>query len=91
MVAYTAGFTTHVTCRLTAKNRDQLRNTKLDNRVWATFTFLCLGGQCPQRGGKCRFLLHVDPASSRHKSCAIAGCIRGAAARFAREIVKRWE
>jgi len=31
---------THVTCRLTAKNRDQLRNPTLGNRVWATFTFL---------------------------------------------------
>jgi len=30
----------HVTCRLTAKNRDQLRNPGLGNRVWATFTFL---------------------------------------------------
>ena len=29
---------THVTCRLTAKNRDQLRNATLGNRVWATFT-----------------------------------------------------
>ena len=29
-----------VTCRLTAKNRDQLRNPTLSNRVWATFTFL---------------------------------------------------
>ena len=28
---------THVTCRLTAKNRDQLRNPALCNRVWATF------------------------------------------------------
>ena len=27
----------HVTCRLTAKNRDQLRNITLGNRVWATF------------------------------------------------------
>ena len=26
MAAYTAGFMTHVTCRLTAKNRDWLRN-----------------------------------------------------------------
>ena len=33
---------THVTCRLTAKNRDQLRNPALGNRVWATFTFLHL-------------------------------------------------
>ena len=30
---------THVTCRLTAKNRDQLRNSTLGNRVRATFTF----------------------------------------------------
>jgi len=30
---------THVTCRLTAKNRDQLRNPTLGNRVLATFTF----------------------------------------------------
>ena len=35
----TAGFMTHVTCRLTAMNRDQLRNLTLGNRVWATFTF----------------------------------------------------
>jgi len=34
-----AGFMTHVTCRLTAKNRDQLRNPTLGNRVWATFPF----------------------------------------------------
>jgi len=25
---------------LTVKNRDQLRNPTVDNRVWATFTFL---------------------------------------------------
>ena len=30
---------THVTCRLTAKNRDQFRNPTLGSRVWATFTF----------------------------------------------------
>ena len=28
---------THITCRLTAKNRDHLRNATLGNRVWATF------------------------------------------------------
>ena len=33
----------HVTCRLTAKNRDQLRNPTLGNRVWATFTFFTVG------------------------------------------------
>jgi len=32
-----AWFMTHVTCRLTAKNRDQLRNPTLGNRVWAAF------------------------------------------------------
>jgi len=32
---------THVTCRLTAKDRDQLRNTTLGNRVWATFLVWC--------------------------------------------------
>jgi len=31
---------THITPRLTAKSRDQLRNPTLGNRVWATFTFL---------------------------------------------------
>jgi len=28
---------THITCRLTAKNRDQLRNPTLGNLVWAAF------------------------------------------------------
>jgi len=37
------GFMTHVTCRLTAKNRDQLWNPTLCNRVWATFTFFLPG------------------------------------------------
>ena len=32
----------HVTCRLTAKNRDQLRKPTLGNRVWATFTFIVI-------------------------------------------------
>jgi len=31
---------THVTCRLTAKNRDQFRNSTLGNRVLVAFTFL---------------------------------------------------
>ena len=33
---------THVTCRLTVKNRDQLRNPTLGNRVWAIFDVLAL-------------------------------------------------
>ena len=28
---------THITCRLTAKNQDQLWNPTLYNQVWATF------------------------------------------------------
>ena len=28
---------TDVTCRLTAKNRDQFQNPTLGNRVWASF------------------------------------------------------
>ena len=35
-----AGFMTHVTRRLTAKNRDRLRNPTLGNRVWENFTFI---------------------------------------------------
>jgi len=38
----------HVTCRLTAKNRDQLQNPTLGRRVWTTFTFTlftCYMGQ----------------------------------------------
>jgi len=38
MAAYRQVFMTHVACRLTAKNRDQLRNPTLGNRVSATFT-----------------------------------------------------
>jgi len=50
----------HVTCRLTAKNRDELRNPTLGNRVWAAFTFYTagegLGVQAP-----------VSPLSSMHE------------------------
>jgi len=42
MAAYRR-FMIHVTRRLTAKNRDQLRNPMLSNRVWATFTFYLYG------------------------------------------------
>jgi len=40
---------THVTCRLTANNRDQLWNPALGNRVWATFTFT----DCARRWRRC--------------------------------------
>ena len=35
---------THITYRLTVKNRDQLQNPTLCKRVWATFTFLVFFG-----------------------------------------------
>ena len=38
---------THVTCRLTAKNRDQLRYPTLGNLVWAAFTFYCTQACAP--------------------------------------------
>ena len=41
---------THVTCRLTVKNRDQLRNPALGSRVWATFTSYFL--QVRRDGGR---------------------------------------
>jgi len=41
------GFMTHVTCRLTARNRDQLQNPTLGNRVWATATFTFYGYPFP--------------------------------------------
>jgi len=64
---------THVTCRLTAKNRDQLRNPTLGNRVWATFTFYLLDvldddfreGQVYRWGGK---LSYFRRRGSVHRS-----------------------
>ena len=39
-MAASAGFMTHVTCRLIAKNRDQPRNPRLSNRIWASFFYM---------------------------------------------------
>jgi len=39
---------THVTCRLTAENRDRLRNPTLISRVWTTFTFYLMMMICLQ-------------------------------------------
>ena len=54
---------THVTCRLTAKNRHQLRNPTVGNRAWATFLPLPVGaqeGRCRRRGGgKCPVTAHL--------------------------------
>jgi len=61
---------TLVTCRLTAKNRDQLRNRTLGNRVWATFTFTLVltelwrfGTQCSCVGLHVRLLLTASVSS----------------------------
>jgi len=56
---------THVTCWLTAKNRDQLRNPTLGNRVWATFTFFLSA----QSSVVCRFSLLALP---RQVACSLS-------------------
>ena len=60
---------THVTCRLTAKNRDQPRNPTLGNGAWATFTFLdgtphsmeCILTACYNETGTEMIMGWVDP------------------------------
>ena len=56
-----AMFMTHITCRLTANNQDQLRNPMLGNRLWSTVTFLMLRG--------CRSLANNKPDSSKESHC----------------------
>jgi len=76
----TAGFMTHVTCRLTAKNRDQLRNSTLGSRVWATFTFLLLVLQVRLYYNQANEVLlstdlsvsHLQPASDLHQHSALS-------------------
>ena len=48
---------THVTCKMTAKNRDQLRNPTLGIRVWAPFTFFIL------------YCQHTIPSTHTHTMC----------------------
>jgi len=62
MAAYRRGFMSHITCRLTAKNRDQLRYPTLGNRVWATFfilhvvcLYICRHNYAVERGLVLRF------------------------------------
>ena len=59
---------THVTCRLTAKNQDQLLNLTLGNRVWAIFTFF--------------FTLTIDSVTSLHPLLASKTKAGPGAARF---------
>ena len=84
---------THVTCRLTAKNRDQLRNPTLGNRVWATRTFtftriVCGAGSMQRsrvRPSVClshRLTAAAErPAGRTYRSTAPASSSNGAAAR----------
>ena len=60
----TAGFMTHVTCRLTAKNRDQRRNPSLGTGVWATVFIVTMQLSTPHRHNDGR-TDHVTACSTR--------------------------
>ena len=62
-----AGFMTHVTCRLTAKNRDQLRIPTLGNRVWASF---CGAIACARRRSDVTRCNCIDRYAARGPLCA---------------------
>ena len=61
---------THVTCRLTAKNRDQLRNLTLGIRLWANFTFFTRNGGGV--GGTCVCGKHL---ARMPIICALTDCV----------------
>ena len=61
---------THVTWRLTAKNRDKLRNPTLSNRVWATFTFYCKKARQYLDANNCQQNLYFG---RRKKSITVGG------------------
>ena len=76
---------THITCRLTAKNRDQLRNTTLGNRVWAPFIFLsystvqpvnycCTESSAESAELRVEFRLDADVVSDRRQCVARLHC-----------------
>jgi len=60
---------THVTCRLTVKKGDELRNPALGSRVWAIFTFLTPFGPTPPPSSAPHCSWHVH----RHRPPAAAG------------------
>jgi len=62
---------THITCRLTAKNRDQLRNPILSNWVWATFLPLCAA-----RVWRDALVQSGLPCTSEHELCSLASVAR---------------
>ena len=67
---------TYVTCRLTAENRDQLRNPTLGSRVWTTFTFYVGLSQGRSRGEVSARSVHTLALASlvASASAAIARC-----------------
>jgi len=79
---------THITCKLTAENRDQLRKPTLGNRVWATFTFSSLqvaarwrgvvysGDQPPQVKAHYPATMIVQLGSTVRISCPVYGSPR---------------
>jgi len=70
----TARFMTHVTCRLTAKNRDQLRNPTLGNRTYG----LPLPFYFTNRNNCCRIADKSLHDRSRSHSCSSAQTSREA-------------
>ena len=69
---------THVTCRLTAKNWDQLRNPIVGARVWATFTFTFISRQLVPKNLRCkpvhdRNVLVVVSSDARCEVCVCVG------------------
>jgi len=63
---------THVTCRLTAKNRDRLRNPTLGDRVWAS---LFTDRQTDRQGQRA-----IESGGKEHTSWAAAMAAAAAAA-----------
>ena len=61
---------THVTCRLTVKNRDQLRNPTLSNELWATFPFFCLS---PSTGVGSKFYISTTFITGMMNCMHLAG------------------
>ena len=55
----------HVTCRLTAKNRDQLRNATLGNRVWASFYESMAGEKAGMSPGNSVIIMTCVPVAMR--------------------------
>ena len=71
---------THITCRLTAENRDQLGNPTLGNRVRATFTFFM------DAGGSSHERACTRTASSY--SVRISGCDESCCSPTASDVVR---